>query len=171
MKILKGWWYEILSLAMTAVVMVGVFSHSEKLVEKKSEPVTTLIPGGVTTEQNVVFTPLDSLEEKGSFSSIRVGAVNYTVKWRHGSVRCDGNISGSGCTNYLKQLMEINVDQGPDQIRDTVLHEVLHTVVGFDENIMNQNLNFTNEGVAYKSSILIMVLRDNPDLTKFLLEK
>ena len=139
---------------------------SEKAAQKQTQSIQI-----ETSATPVTLTPIESPEEKGVFSSLRVGAVNYTVKWRHGRVLCGGHEPGSGCTNYLQQLMEIDTDQGPDQMRDTVLHEVLHTVVGFDENIMNPELAFSNEGVAYKSSILLMILRDNPDLTKFLLDK
>lgn len=92
---------------------------------------------------------------------IKVGPYTYTVQ-----LYPDSTISDHGACVYAHQTIFINPNQHPDRAGDTLLHEVLHAIwdlSGFD--VMPD----LHEETVVRSfaSWLSQVLKDNPELTKF----
>jgi hypothetical protein len=67
-----------------------------------------------------------------------------------------------------------NATEEPQQLRDTILHEVLHAL--YYENGLANELKTTDDDleeqvVRRTATGMLQILRDNPQLIKFLLEK
>ena len=80
--------------------------------------------------------------------------------------------SDMGCTTVDSQTITIHPTQGPDQLRRTVLHEVLHAVV--EGSGLGKWLGSSESeefAVAVLDSALYQLIRDNPALVDFLCER
>ncbi len=69
-----------------------------------------------------------------------------------------------GRCDHIKGVITLNEDMCPDQTRDTLLHEILHSI----DYAMSTKM--TEEQVHAIASGLLCVLRDNLPLVKFLIE-
>jgi hypothetical protein len=102
--------------------------------------------------------------------SVKVGATPYSVRY---SSRLSDN-GEVGSTTFISQSIELLPGQGPDYERDTLLHEVLHAVV-FNTNLRSME-GWREDGreeaiVQALAPVLLQVLRENPRLIDYLLEK
>lgn len=73
-----------------------------------------------------------------------------------------------GRTHFARQRLFIDASLAPDQLRDTLLHEILHCcllIVGMDDTDIAGE-----RGVAAITPVLLDVLRTNPGVTKWLTE-
>ena len=97
-------------------------------------------------------------------STIKIGPFRYavTVDARKPD-DCDENCTGHIVTH--KQTIWVEANQGSDQMADTLLHEVLHGCwflsAGSDDGD-------DEKFIVRVSSVLLGVLRDNPNLVTFL---
>jgi Zn-dependent peptidase ImmA (M78 family) len=96
--------------------------------------------------------------------SVRVGAATYTFKRR----KMDALY---GQTHHRKAVINLNTKQADTQLRDTVLHEILHVI--FNQAGMASILDtWTHEHEEMMTRLLapwvLSVIRDNPDLLAFL---
>ena len=90
---------------------------------------------------------------------VTVGPFVYTV-----TVADELDEQRMGMVDFRHQTIDLLRDQPPMQMRDTLLHEVMHAVVRFAGLDMEEN----ERVVAALSSILLMVLRANPRLVAHL---
>jgi hypothetical protein len=115
-------------------------------------------------------------------SRVHIGALTYDVRlvpagtsMPEGMESSDGYDS-LGMTNSNRTLILIRDQSGQSrsQMRDTLLHEVLHGAVRVVD-LHRQHIDLSDENdeeraVALLSTILLGVLRDNPDLVRVLVE-
>jgi Zn-dependent peptidase ImmA (M78 family) len=105
---------------------------------------------------------------------VKVGHVRYTVRLEKGLAAI---AEASGSCGEDMQLILIDDQLGPDQQRDTVVHELLHALFyamnvkaflpkeeGSDSKELEEKIVF---GLATR---LLEMLRDNPKLVDYLLE-
>lgn len=107
-------------------------------------------------------------------AQIVVGPVVYTVSSKPSdvdaaivaAVKSQGQPDFYGVTNHPNLTITLNPEQADGQLRDTVLHEVLHTVT----TIASLELSGKEEEefVSRISPILLDVLRRNPALVEYL---
>lgn len=73
-----------------------------------------------------------------------------------------------GRTDRKKTLIEVDPTVSPSQLRDTILHEILHAIIG-DQPIA---LAEDQEELVIRgiTPVLLAVLRENPELVAFLLK-
>lgn len=103
----------------------------------------------------------------------------FTVKWENRPTARLTKNSGDGVAGAMsrtEQLVAIRTTQGEHQLRDTVLHEVVHAILA----LTGQNDRFKPNKdephwpeepvVAATATGLLAVLRDNPDLVAWLVE-
>ncbi|HKZ20320.1 MAG TPA: hypothetical protein VJQ57_09435 [Acidimicrobiia bacterium] len=98
-------------------------------------------------------------------SEVKVGAYTYRIATDKATLNETQVEHGQGLYGalvYGKQLIVLDVDSGADVLADTVLHEVLHSVFRFIRFDDDEDL------VARMTPVLLGVLRDNPDLVRFL---
>jgi hypothetical protein len=99
---------------------------------------------------------------------VSVGHVRYTVRIEKGLASIAG---ASGTCGEDMQLILIDDQLGPDQERETVLHELMHAIVhatGHRKALEEVDKNF-EELLVYSMSVrLIELLRDNPKLVEYL---
>lgn len=74
-----------------------------------------------------------------------------------------------GRTRPRWSLIEITKGQSASQKRDTVLHEVLHAIIEQGSTFIEDHVE--EALVRDISPLLLGVLRENPNLLKFLLDK
>lgn len=98
--------------------------------------------------------------------AIRIGPHVYTFE----NLTEDGLL---GRTQHTKQVIQIKSDQGVTSKRDTVLHEVIHAIC--DIAGMGYLIGVDDEGeeriIRLLTPWLLGLLRDNPRLVAYLLEK
>lgn len=72
-----------------------------------------------------------------------------------------------GVTKVADTLIYLNTKQSAGQLRESMLHELLHAILSYAP----QPLTYDDEERLCRSLSpwLLMTLRDNPDLVKFLL--
>ena len=98
---------------------------------------------------------------------ISICGMPFKVEW----VKSLGGAPGVGrCKIHEQTILVQSQGQGPDQERDTVLHEVLHaaiTMTGHEGDFRSSR----EEAVVYAMSpVLLGVLRGNPHLVSWLTE-
>lgn len=109
-------------------------------------------------------------------TQIKVGPREYSVRWddeTYRRVSLDEGRELEGNSNHPREEMMLRPGRGANWTADTLLHETLHAVL----NLHGVNLDNVKEVadleeylVSVTSPLLLMVLRDNPDLLAFLLE-
>ena len=113
--------------------------------------------------ENASTSKTNGKQKKRSETSFDVQIVGK----KHRVVFVDGynheKLQGAQGRNYLDdQEMYVNIDQHSESVKDTVLHEILHSCerqVGLKPN---------EEFVHPIASVLFQVLRENKELTKLL---
>lgn len=75
------------------------------------------------------------------------------------------NESLFGDCDITADRIRFAAEQTPQSMRDTLLHETTHAI---DETL---GLGMTEQQVSNVATVLLAVLRDNPQFTKFLLAK
>jgi hypothetical protein len=73
-----------------------------------------------------------------------------------------------GHIDHNEQRIYIDGAQGPDQIRDTLLHEVLHALWGTCGLYVTEAGDHEELIVAMTASLLLDTLRRNPELVAYL---
>ncbi len=89
----------------------------------------------------------------------------FAIKW----VEEKGELSDGdnlGRTHVSKQRISITTDQGDDQMRDTMIHELLHASLGMLGVLSDREEQ--ERVVAALSPVVLNILRANPDVTKWL---
>lgn len=89
----------------------------------------------------------------------------YPISWIHETeVTTKPRITSevkAGRTSVAYQWIAVDLDQGPDQLRDSLLHEVLHVCLG----MLGKD---ADETVELLSPVLLDTLRGNPALVTWL---
>lgn len=96
----------------------------------------------------------------------RIVIGNHVFKVRLGSIRSGALL---GQTTHRKTLIKVDGSCSASQVRDTVLHEVLHAVINDGPNDLDPDVE--ERIVRVIAPALLGVLRNNPQLLEFLLEE
>jgi hypothetical protein len=72
-----------------------------------------------------------------------------------------------GASRLIRQSIQLRADQGPDQQRDTLLHETIHMVA---QLVDVEGKKFDERTVNVLATQLLDTLRRNPDLVAYLME-
>ena len=103
-------------------------------------------------------------------ATVQVGAYAYTIQV---CAEIGRDLGHDGNHNRTLQRIRLNPSQGPDSLRDTLLHEILHAVCsnsgldGADEEFKKVEEQFIYLVVPG----LLGVIRDNPLLLAYLQER
>lgn len=82
----------------------------------------------------------------------------------------DGSANQGTTSVEQQRIMVRGFEQGPDQERDTVLHEVIHAALKM--TAQGDRLKSNEEPVVYAlTTALLAVLRENPELVGWLTEE
>jgi predicted Zn-dependent protease with MMP-like domain len=102
-------------------------------------------------------------------SAITIVGQRFEVRWlRETLVTSEPRITESvkaGRASVAYQWIAVDTEQGADQVRDTLLHEVIHIVFGLLDRDADDAL------VRPLATVLLEALRANPQLVEFLLER
>ena len=103
---------------------------------------------------------------------VRVGPHRYRIRYDKDAIDLKATEHNErrlyGLTEPVSQLIHIDPTLAASQMRDTVLHEVLHaclSLIGADEFLSPSK---EERLVRALSPALLQVLRDNPKLVRFL---
>jgi len=99
-------------------------------------------------------------------SSVQVGPYKYRVivsKMAIIKANADAKDSRVGESDHSKQIITIDPKLGPDQLVETLLHEVLHAVNQVGGRFLDE------DDVLRLSPLLLDTLRRNPELVEYLL--
>lgn len=103
---------------------------------------------------------------------VRVGPHRYRIRYDKDAIDLKATEHNErrlyGLTEPTAQVIHIDPTLAPDQLRDTVLHEVLHaclSLIGADEQLSPGK---EERLVRALSPVLLQVLCDNPKLARFL---
>ncbi len=101
----------------------------------------------------------------------------FTVRWEERSgVRLhedDDGYWGVGISVINEQQVVVRTSQGPHQLRDTLLHEILHALIimtGQSERFRGSGKHPEEPVVAAVATALLAVLRSNPEVVAWLTE-
>lgn len=94
---------------------------------------------------------------------IIVGPITYSVALDETDGEESGNQRTLGETNTAKQQIEVWAHQGPDQMRETLWHEVIHTV------LEGLGIRHNEQLVVGLAMMTLDTLRRNPDLAAYLI--
>ncbi|MCP5015390.1 MAG: SprT family zinc-dependent metalloprotease [Ketobacter sp.] len=94
--------------------------------------------------------------------SCKIVGKRRRIEWGK-RIKLDG-ASVSGACYYDKCLIKVCTKQDPQQMRDTLLHEVIHSL---DETL---SLDLTEQQVHALAGGLYGLFKDNPPLTRWLLQ-
>jgi hypothetical protein len=102
---------------------------------------------------------------------VQVGPYRFTVRCDTPSIAVKSQESGNkkpmGLTDTLNLTIDIDPKCAPDQRADTLLHEVLHTIIC---TVGGWEKGWTEEdAISALSPTLLDTLRRNPDLVRYLL--
>lgn len=88
---------------------------------------------------------------------LRIGGTVWTVEYRRFKRK---NLSRFGSTNYRKRRIRISLDQHPDLMRSTLLHEAIHACFGLNGiSVMDKD---AEERVCQLLEVpLLSLIRDN----------
>lgn len=109
-------------------------------------------------------------------SSIKVGPRLYTVHSDEVSYRKlsnDTNRELEGHSNHPEERIVLRPGRNANWTADTVLHETLHAIInlhGVDLRNVKDLDELEEYIVSVMSPLLLMVMRDNPQMLAFLLE-
>lgn len=93
-----------------------------------------------------------------SLTDVRVVARTYKVSWQE-------HLGAQGETDHHLLTIKIETGKAKEQEQDTVFHEVLHAV----DYTMQAKLS--ERQVATMATGLLAVLKENPSLVEYLLDK
>lgn len=96
-------------------------------------------------------------------AEIQVGAIRYRIELKK-------NLVNLGKHNAPKQLIRLRSTQGPDQLRDSLLHEVMHAAL-FNTNLIEMagyGVDTEEAIVRAVTPILLDLLERNPGLVDYL---
>lgn len=100
-------------------------------------------------------------------TSVKIGNHDYAVSF--GPIESDTSMFLYGRTSPRLTKIEINTDYvTASQQRDTLVHEILHAILGDVPHGLSDNKE--ERIVRCIAPMLLGVLRDNPDLVRFLRE-
>lgn len=106
-------------------------------------------------------------------ASIKVGPFDYTVLTD--KTTCEQAVCVYGQTMASRGTILLNPEQAPSQMRDTLLHEILHAAVDAASLSVGESapINDATEEqiVRALSPWILQAIRDNPRLVAFLTEK
>lgn len=108
--------------------------------------------------------------------SILVGSAKYDVHWSEESWTYQmksRNLRTTellGTTDVVKEAMWINPEASDNQKADTLLHEVLHAIVGTAGIELAGSGDTEERAVSVISPWLLLVLKTNPELIAYLLD-
>ena len=101
---------------------------------------------------------------------IDIGGIRYSVELKKKLIDANGTMFGS--IEFPKQVIKLKRGPGPDHMRDTVLHEVIHGCI--DATNISTMAGWTSEVeesvVLALTPHLLATLRGNPDLVDYLTE-
>jgi hypothetical protein len=87
-------------------------------------------------------------------------------------IGADNTDLASGLCQPWKCAIRVATGQHPQQERDTVLHEVMHGIFSETALTMDFKEDEDEEKIVRRLTTgLLQVLRENPELTKFILKK
>jgi hypothetical protein len=100
---------------------------------------------------------------------VKVGHVRYTLRVEKGLASIAG---ATGTCGEDTQLILVDDQVGPDQERDTVLHELLHAIF-FASNVKSilpgdDTKELEEKLILSTATRLLELLRDNPKLVEYL---
>jgi hypothetical protein len=102
---------------------------------------------------------------------IKIGPYHYTVHTSPDEIqrriREEGGEELLGHHDSRELTITIDPEQAHDQTADTLLHEILHAVVGMT-NLDDRFGRHEEEIVSRLTPALLSVIRDNPSLIRFL---
>lgn len=103
--------------------------------------------------------------------SVQVGSVRYAVQCDEtAGLQAKVNEQTTAClgsADHPAQLIRIDPNQGPDQLADTLLHEVMHAVFAFVGLHESPLAKHEERIVAALTPTLLDTLRRNPDLVAY----
>jgi len=98
--------------------------------------------------------------------SILIGATRWTVDHRDlNADNDDGYVYGR--TKHAQAAIQLHNDQHPSCARDTLLHEILHAILGYSPLTLRHDEE--EQIVRSIAPWLLTTLRDNPSLIEYLL--
>jgi hypothetical protein len=109
---------------------------------------------------------------------VRIGPHEYTIywsdeHWERLRIREDGLGHLMGRTAHHLGEIYIKPGMSPSQLRDTLLHEIMHCIYSSGLGINLSNIRHVDDLDEYLVSTvtpwLLGVLRDNPDVLAYLL--
>lgn len=95
---------------------------------------------------------------------VRVGAYVFTVELGDIFDPASGEIHSYGITKKAQELITLHKDQSPGNMRDTLLHELLHAACHASGAPDDET------AIRALSGTLVDMLRRNPALVAFLVE-
>lgn len=100
--------------------------------------------------------------------SVKVGAHAYSIV-----ADIHDEEDKHGQTLHVPQVIRVRPAQGASALRDTVLHEVLHAICGAAGSLYVMGVEGDDEErlIRFLTPWILGVLRDNPRLVAYLLEK
>ena len=88
----------------------------------------------------------------------------FTVEWK----KLDE--ADAGCCYVAKQTMEIDTTLGPDQEKDTVMHEMIHAALHITGHDEGTTLTHRQEEAIVRAMgyAMVTIIKDNPHLVAWL---
>lgn len=105
------------------------------------------------------------MKSERSTMRIKIGLRNYKVTFLDHAILDDGSVY-TGQIRYSAEEILVSKDQTPLGVRQTLTHEVVHAIL---RNIGQSEVG--EEIVDGVANGVLEVLRRNPDMVQFLLEK
>ena len=101
---------------------------------------------------------------------VKVGPFEWTVRMESLNTSLDRAANGFNYGATVKSQLEIQlaIGQAPGNLRDTLLHEVLHAC--WHTASLSSSAADEEEVCSRLSTVLLSVLRENPQLVEFLVE-
>lgn len=101
-------------------------------------------------------------------TKVRVNGEDFSIKYR----RFEDKEKAVGQLLYKKSKIEIATGQTPLNVKDTVLHEIMHAILVKQGHIGGCFEDETEEKyVNALSTGIVGVLQDNPELAEWLIEQ
>lgn len=92
----------------------------------------------------------------------------FTISWIEGSPGPLSQAHRLGTSNVSDQLIAVKGDQGENQQRDTLLHELLHACFNITGALPNEKVQ--EQAILALAPVLLDVLRSNSAVTTWLIE-
>lgn len=102
---------------------------------------------------------------------IDIAGIRYSVELKKKLIDASGAMFGA--IEFPKQRIRLKRDVGPDHMRDTLLHEVLHGCIDPTNisTMVGWNSEVEEAVVLALTPHLLAVLRGNPDFVAYLTEE